>query len=434
MRARVTLVLAVAVTLTTAGGVARADISNAAGWGTLPYEGMLERNGLPLAATADLRFTLFNDPVQGNVTACPSTWCLWQEEQTGVPVTAGAFSVRLGERTALTDAVAASVDLFLAVEVRSSGEPAYTALTGRQRLGSAAFALAARRAVPEQDFAADRNVLVGGSVGIGAGAAVPAAPLHVAGVARADQIVTSPSGSNQLLLQGSAMDALGGPILLGAGGAGGAQGPVAIPQYADIGPAWSAGAPGTTNPQRWRYGDCELKINMLQRPATFEATYSAYGTIGSVAFAPSQADLAALYQWGWVCWNRSDSNEDDDLLHPFLGSLRADASGPYAFPTASGTQRYAVRGRISLNQDYVNWAASQKVCGRVGWIAPVDSNGNLVNGGNEFRILAWYGNTYYYGFYDLTDANPNHGLWHDTAAERAGASGSYDRWSLWVCR
>jgi hypothetical protein len=276
---------------------------------------------------------------------------------------------------------------------------------------------------------------VGGNVGIGAAANSPAAPLHVTGVARADQFVTSPLSARQLMAQGAALDAVGGPLLLGSGGGGGTPGAVSIPHHAEIGPAWVSSSPGATNPQPWRYGDCELKVNMLQRAATYEQTYSAYGIIGSVNFAPTQADQASLHQWGWLCWNRTDTNEDDDLLHPFLGSLRPDAAGPYTFPTASGTQKYSVRGRITLNIDYNNWSATnQKVCGRVGWTSAVESDGSQATNSTNARILAWAGNSYYYGLYDLTEATPSHALWADTNGEHSSPSGNFDRWSLWTCR
>jgi hypothetical protein len=97
-------------------------------------------------------------------------------------------------------------------------------------------------------------------------------------------------------------------------------------------------------------------------------------------------------------------------------------------------QAYAYRERITLNQDYGNWGANNKVCGRVGWISAVDGSGTLATAANEFRILAWTANTQYYGLYDMTETNSNHALWHDSNGEHAGASGSFDRWSLWVCR
>ena len=72
----------------------------------VPYSGNLDRDGVPLDGTAQLRFRLYtdanapraaeDDPCNGAAQAT----CVWQETHGNVPVHAGAFSVRLGRPVA----------------------------------------------------------------------------------------------------------------------------------------------------------------------------------------------------------------------------------------------------------------------------------------------------------------------------------------------
>lgn len=164
---------------TVAGGgmLALATINNAESWGTLPYQGRLENNGVLVNGAVDFCFQLFADDVSASA--------LWAEQQAGVAVAAGEFSVRLGSVTALNAAVEGAASLFLEVGVTAAGSGGgcpgggYTTLSGRQRLGASGYALSAKQGVPGQDFPISNNLIVGGSVGVGVPA--PAVRLEVAG-------------------------------------------------------------------------------------------------------------------------------------------------------------------------------------------------------------------------------------------------------------
>lgn len=105
---------------------------------TLPYQGFLEQNGIPVGGAQDLTFELFQEEAPGGS-------AVWSETHNGVVVTGGAFAVDLGSVVDLPGGVLAG-SRWLQVSVGG------VALTGRQLLGSVAFA---RRASPGQDFAVD---------------------------------------------------------------------------------------------------------------------------------------------------------------------------------------------------------------------------------------------------------------------------------------
>ncbi|MBI5497748.1 MAG: hypothetical protein HY904_22265 [Deltaproteobacteria bacterium] len=168
-----------------------------AGHEAIPYEGMLERDGIPVNSAADFCFQLFDAYDPGN--AAVGTLA-WSEQQDDVPVVAGRFSVRLGTEQALPAAVAGNTRLFLRVGVRDAAgvtaggacgsagdtEPAgYAMLAGRQQLGAAAFALAAGRGVAGQDFVVDGR--------LGVGTAGSADKLAVAGSVNATGNITTPA-------------------------------------------------------------------------------------------------------------------------------------------------------------------------------------------------------------------------------------------------
>src|SRR3954469_24375637 len=63
----------------------------------LPYQGRLEKDGKAQTGTFDFKFDLYAVASGGVV--------LWTENQTGVQVVAGAFSVKLGSVTSMVDTV-----------------------------------------------------------------------------------------------------------------------------------------------------------------------------------------------------------------------------------------------------------------------------------------------------------------------------------------
>jgi len=115
----------------TAGPAGAADAVQSVGI-TIPYAGRLDDGaGQPVADGAyDLTFALYADETGGEP--------LWTEEQAGVPVEGGSFSVSLGSVVSLPPAVLDGRPLWLAAAVRGPGEAGFTALTPRQRVSAAA--------------------------------------------------------------------------------------------------------------------------------------------------------------------------------------------------------------------------------------------------------------------------------------------------------
>lgn len=120
----------------------------------IPYEGHLDLNGVPVTGTYDFRFALFaNDGADASclVAADPGACGFWWEqhleaEGEGVEVNGGAFGVVLGETQALNDAVFAQADLYLAMAVKATSDPAFTLLSGKQRILAVPFAARAAAA------------------------------------------------------------------------------------------------------------------------------------------------------------------------------------------------------------------------------------------------------------------------------------------------
>ncbi|MFO0723832.1 MAG: hypothetical protein U1E65_08630 [Myxococcota bacterium] len=111
---------------------------------TLPYQGILQRDGLAANSNYDLRFAIFRDAMTdascllgASLNGCG----LWAEEQTNIRVSGGRFSVALGSATPLNVDAFRVNDPYLAIAVRPAAGGAYTLLAGRQRLGAAPFAI-----------------------------------------------------------------------------------------------------------------------------------------------------------------------------------------------------------------------------------------------------------------------------------------------------
>jgi len=101
---------------------------------TLPYQGVLERDGVRITGPVTARFGLFASAGADTSCVVSNTCPLWSEEQV-IDVVDGTFSVLLGEGTVspvrpLTSAVLASPELFLAVAVKAGDDPAFVALSG----------------------------------------------------------------------------------------------------------------------------------------------------------------------------------------------------------------------------------------------------------------------------------------------------------------
>ena len=64
-----------------------------AGTPVFPYQGRLDRAGVPQTGVFDFKFTIYDAPAGGNP--------VWSDSFIGVRVVAGAFSVKLGSGAAL---------------------------------------------------------------------------------------------------------------------------------------------------------------------------------------------------------------------------------------------------------------------------------------------------------------------------------------------
>lgn len=118
---------------------------------TMPYQGVLERDGVPQTGSYDLRFAIFRDVVTDAscLTAQVLGACgLWAEEQAAVAVNGGRFGVALGSSVPLAVDAFRGGEPFLAVAVRTAGTGPYTLLGGRQRLGASPFAFKSDIALP----------------------------------------------------------------------------------------------------------------------------------------------------------------------------------------------------------------------------------------------------------------------------------------------
>ena len=174
---------------------------------TLPYQGVLERDGAPISGAVTARFGLFNAP--NAITACVATnSCpLWSDE-VSITVVDGRFSVLLGEGAEpLTSSILSSPQLFLGVAFKTDGDAAFTALSGTQEIIGAPV-LQAGAVAPNTFFSAVVDSVSGpnpnssppGWIGPGTvaqGASRITFPLNTGGATRLT-CTASPVGGNPL--------------------------------------------------------------------------------------------------------------------------------------------------------------------------------------------------------------------------------------------
>jgi len=122
------LVVVAFAAVTTSSYFAYAQLGGTAGV-RIPYEGALDRDGVPVTGSVELTFEVFNVAVDG--TAC------WTSGALDTTVTQGRFAVVLGP---VTDSCVEGEDVYLAITV-DDGSGA-VALPGRQRVYPAVAALA----------------------------------------------------------------------------------------------------------------------------------------------------------------------------------------------------------------------------------------------------------------------------------------------------
>ncbi len=197
----------------------------------------------------------------------------------------------------------------------------------------------------------------------------------------ADSFHTNGLGMGQIYIEGSSIDG-NSPIYLGAGRAGG-QGvqPVVTGSDLTIGGTMTANAFDKS-------GDglvCTVEYDLIET-----------GT-NPASYWPSAAKRAELFQYGWICWNRSD---DGQQVSPLNAPL--------------------------LNEYYANWpAGNPKVCGRITWIS---------NASDPNRSFLAHGQgSYYFGLRYLNGLNTWHGRWAYGGSEGSGGVGQSDRWTIWTC-
>ncbi|HEY1101286.1 MAG TPA: hypothetical protein VGF99_20275 [Myxococcota bacterium] len=105
---------------------------------TLPYQGVLERDGAPVSGPVTARFGLFDAPNANTACVATNSCALWSDEY-DVDVVDGRFSVLLGEGDEpLTTAILSSSQLFLGVAFKTADDASFTALAGTQEIIGAA--------------------------------------------------------------------------------------------------------------------------------------------------------------------------------------------------------------------------------------------------------------------------------------------------------
>lgn len=108
---------------------------------TVPYQGVLERDGYLVNGTGQFRLSLWDSEQDGARTWGP-------EVHEDVVITDGRFSFVIGSATSLSLSAIESTPVYLAIEVRLSDiDTDWVALSGRQRLHSSPYAIRAYRAM-----------------------------------------------------------------------------------------------------------------------------------------------------------------------------------------------------------------------------------------------------------------------------------------------
>jgi hypothetical protein len=157
-----------------------------------PYTGSLRTGTVDANGTYDFRFALFASEPVGADTDCllndPPNCTLWDEEITSVDVSAGRFSVNLGDTAAISDNVVAQDALWLAIAVKEEFDSGFSLLAGAQEILATPWAA---RAAAAKDYKVTGAMTVGGGLNVTAGGATV-----VGGLGVANGLTVSGGGAN----------------------------------------------------------------------------------------------------------------------------------------------------------------------------------------------------------------------------------------------
>ncbi len=114
----------------------------------IPYQGVLELNGVPYNGPMDVRFALFGNQTLGNAGSTDAecltdTHCLWSEEYSGnnaQQVYQGRFNSTLGSVNSIESTIYDAGPLFLGIQVRGPQDQNWVALDNRQQITPVPFA------------------------------------------------------------------------------------------------------------------------------------------------------------------------------------------------------------------------------------------------------------------------------------------------------
>lgn len=129
---------------------------------TIPYQGVLERDGALVNRAVHFRLSLWNAEADGTQIWGP-------EEHQDVVVQDGRFSLVIGEKTALSHSHLENKPVYLQVETKVDDfDSDYVTLTSRQKLHSSPYAIRAYRAMYAENAAVvdsleDHNIFTNGS-------------------------------------------------------------------------------------------------------------------------------------------------------------------------------------------------------------------------------------------------------------------------------
>jgi hypothetical protein len=174
----------------------------------IPYSGTLRANGAAPSGVYDMRFGLFaSEPSGVGEPACllndPTTCAPWGEEQQ-VEVSAGQFSVALGEANAITDGDLSANALYLSIAVRGPQDSGF-ALLGSHELIPIPWA---SRAATATNYEVTGALTVGGSATINGQLSATqnanvAGTLGVTGGATVGTLLVSSDSASKVRLAGS---------------------------------------------------------------------------------------------------------------------------------------------------------------------------------------------------------------------------------------